>query len=46
MWFVFIIVVAAVALAHTAPFPFLLEYVGPGRSMWEGPKGEAVRPSI
>ena len=28
---------AIVALAHTAPFPFLLEYIGPGRSAWRGP---------
>ena len=39
MWFV-LIGFALVALAHTAPFPFLLEYAGPGRSLWEGPKGE------
>jgi peptidoglycan/xylan/chitin deacetylase (PgdA/CDA1 family) len=28
---------AAVALAHVAPFPFLLEFMGPRRSVWEGP---------
>jgi peptidoglycan/xylan/chitin deacetylase (PgdA/CDA1 family) len=37
MWVVFAGFVL-VALAHTAPFPFLLEYIGPGRSMWDGPK--------
>ena len=26
------------ALAHMAPFPFLLEYIGPGRSVWSMPK--------
>jgi len=36
MWFV-LAGLAAVALAHTAPFPFLLEAIGPGRSMWQGP---------
>ncbi len=36
MWFV-IAGFAALALAHTAPFPFLLEYIHPGRSMWQGP---------
>src|SRR5262245_38733670 len=39
MWFV-LAGFAAVALAHTAPFPFLLEYMGPGRSMWQGPPGD------
>lgn len=28
---------AAVLLAHVAPFPFLLEYMGPKRSVWQGP---------
>src|SRR5690606_10710450 len=27
--------IAVVALAHTAPFPFLLEYMGPERSGWD-----------
>jgi chitooligosaccharide deacetylase len=36
MWFVLAGFVA-VALAHMAPFPFLLEYMGPGRSLWQGP---------
>jgi peptidoglycan/xylan/chitin deacetylase (PgdA/CDA1 family) len=36
MWLVFAGMVA-VLLSHTAPFPFLLEYIGPGRSMWQGP---------
>ena len=39
MWFV-LAGFAAVALAHTAPFPFLLEYMGPGRSMWQGPPSD------
>jgi chitooligosaccharide deacetylase len=30
-------IVGLVALAHTAPFPFLLEYIGPGRSVWHMP---------
>ncbi len=34
MW-LFLIGVVIVALAHTAPFPFLLEYVGPDRSIWD-----------
>ena len=29
---------AVVALAHTAPFPFVLEAMTPGRSMWHGPR--------
>ena len=39
MWFV-LIGLAAVVIGHTAPFPFLLEYVRPRRSLWEGPKGD------
>ena len=40
MWFV-LAGFAAVALAHMAPFPFLLEYMGPGRSLWQGPPSDA-----
>lgn len=29
---------ALVALAHVAPFPFLLEAMAPGQSIWEAPK--------
>lgn len=38
MWLVFV-GFALVALAHTVPFPFLLEYIGPDRSVWQGPPG-------
>jgi peptidoglycan-N-acetylglucosamine deacetylase len=34
MAIVIIVVVAAAALAHTAPFPFLLEAFRPSRSLW------------
>ena len=34
MWLM-LIGIAVVALAHTAPFPFLLEYMGPDRSVWD-----------
>jgi chitooligosaccharide deacetylase len=37
MWIV-LAGLALVALSHTAPFPFLLEYIGPGRSVWQGPE--------
>jgi chitooligosaccharide deacetylase len=42
-----VIAIAAgvVALAHTAPFPFLLEYIGPGRSVWHLPSADG-RPTI
>jgi chitooligosaccharide deacetylase len=30
-------IIGVIALAHTAPFPFLLEYIGPGRSVWHMP---------
>jgi peptidoglycan/xylan/chitin deacetylase (PgdA/CDA1 family) len=33
----FVVGAGAIALAHTAPFPFLLEYIGPGRSVWHLP---------
>ncbi|MFM7785369.1 MAG: polysaccharide deacetylase family protein, partial [Gammaproteobacteria bacterium] len=36
---------ALVALAHTAPAPFPLEYAGPNRSMWQGPPGDD-RPAV
>jgi len=29
--------IGLIALAHTAPFPFLLEYMGPDRSVWHVP---------
>ena len=35
-WFL-IAGIAAVVLAHTAPFPFLLESFGPSRSLWRMP---------
>jgi peptidoglycan/xylan/chitin deacetylase (PgdA/CDA1 family) len=38
MWWLIACAVGAIALAHTAPFPFLLEYVGPGRSIWHVPR--------
>jgi peptidoglycan/xylan/chitin deacetylase (PgdA/CDA1 family) len=37
MFWIVAAIVAVIALAHTAPFPFLLEYVGPGRSVWHMP---------
>ncbi len=30
------------ALAHMAPFPFLLEYIGPGRSVWQMPRSDGA----
>jgi peptidoglycan/xylan/chitin deacetylase (PgdA/CDA1 family) len=41
VWFL-LIGAAVVALAHTAPFPFVLEAFDPARSMWEGPKTGAA----
>ena len=34
--------VGLIALAHTAPFPFLLEWLGPGRSIWHQPGTDGV----
>jgi len=31
-----------VALSHTAPFPFLLEFLGPGRSVWHMPRADGT----
>lgn len=31
-----------VTLAHTAPFPFLLEYIGPHRSVWHMPRTDGA----
>jgi len=36
------IAIGAFALAHTAPFPFLLEYLGPGRSIWHMPRSDGA----
>jgi peptidoglycan/xylan/chitin deacetylase (PgdA/CDA1 family) len=41
----FLIGAGVLALAHTAPFPFLLEYVGPNRSLWHMPASDG-RPTI
>jgi peptidoglycan/xylan/chitin deacetylase (PgdA/CDA1 family) len=41
MWIV-LVGFAIVALAHTAPFPFLLEYMGPDRSIWHGARGDGT----
>jgi peptidoglycan/xylan/chitin deacetylase (PgdA/CDA1 family) len=35
-------VVGALVLAHTAPFPFLLEYIGAGRSVWHMPSSDGA----
>jgi chitooligosaccharide deacetylase len=32
----------AMALAHMAPFPFLLEYMGPDRSLWRMPRSDGA----
>jgi peptidoglycan/xylan/chitin deacetylase (PgdA/CDA1 family) len=37
MWWLAALAVGLFSLAHTAPFPFLLEFVGPGRSLWHAP---------
>lgn len=45
MWFV-LAGFAAVAIAHMAPFPFLLEYMGPDRSVWQGPPASGAPPVV
>ena len=44
MWFV-VAGFVAVALAHMAPFPFLLEYVAGDRGLWQGPSAPGA-PSV
>jgi chitooligosaccharide deacetylase len=41
LWIV-AIVAGLFLLAETAPFPFLLDWTHPGRSMWQGPAGEGA----
>ena len=45
LWLVAAIGIGVVALAHTAPLPFLLEWMGPDRSVWHVPR-EDGRPAI
>jgi chitooligosaccharide deacetylase len=40
MWWLVAFGIGVIALAHTAPFPFLLEYAGPGRSVWHVPRAD------
>ncbi len=42
LWVLAALGVGALALAHTAPFPFLLEYAGPGRSVWHVPRTDGA----
>ena len=42
VWLVAAIGIGIVALAHSAPFPFLLEWIGPGRSVWHAPHASGV----
>ena len=39
LWWLLIAGVATVVLAHTAPFPFLLERFAPSQSLWRVPRG-------
>ena len=45
LWLLALVGFGVMALAHTAPFPFLLEYVGPDRSIWSMPKS-AGQPTV
>lgn len=43
MWWLIVgVALGVVALAHTAPFPFLLEWIGPGRSVWHLPRSDGA----
>jgi peptidoglycan/xylan/chitin deacetylase (PgdA/CDA1 family) len=41
-WLIAAIGIGIVALAHSAPFPFLLEWIGPGRSVWHAPRQDGT----
>jgi chitooligosaccharide deacetylase len=42
LWLVAAIGAGIIFLAHTAPFPFLLEYLGPDRSRWHAPRSDGA----
>ena len=42
MWWLAALAIGLFTLAHTAPFPFLLEYVGPDRSIWHHPSADGA----
>jgi peptidoglycan/xylan/chitin deacetylase (PgdA/CDA1 family) len=42
MWWLAVVAAALITLAHTAPFPFILEYLGPSRSVWHQPSDDGV----
>jgi chitooligosaccharide deacetylase len=42
MWWLIALGIGVIALAHTAPFPFLLEFAGPGRSAWHVPRSDGA----
>ena len=42
MWILIVSGLAALVLAHTAPFPFLLEFLGPERSVWHMPAADGA----
>jgi peptidoglycan/xylan/chitin deacetylase (PgdA/CDA1 family) len=42
LWLATAIGVGVMTLVHTAPFRFLLEYVGSDRSIWRGPRSEGA----
>jgi peptidoglycan/xylan/chitin deacetylase (PgdA/CDA1 family) len=42
MWWLAVLAVGLITLAHTAPFPFLLEYLGPNRSLWHRPSDDGT----
>jgi peptidoglycan/xylan/chitin deacetylase (PgdA/CDA1 family) len=41
-WLIAALGAGLLALAHTAPFPFLLEFAGPGRSVWHIPSADGA----
>jgi peptidoglycan/xylan/chitin deacetylase (PgdA/CDA1 family) len=46
MAIVVVVLVGAALLAHTAPFPFLLEAFRPARSVWRIPTASATLPTV
>lgn len=46
MWLIFAILAAGAFLAHTAPFPFVLEAFRPGRSLWRVAQPRGAPPTV
>jgi peptidoglycan-N-acetylglucosamine deacetylase len=46
VYLIVVLIFGAVAFAHTAPFPFLMEAFRPSKSLWRMPHGAGITPTI